>query len=79
MSASAEAVSARPAEQPPAWENLLAWSHPDHRSSRTLPCRHCAGRTHLRDEDGEPSHKTCAEQNLADRLTESPARWAAGA
>ncbi|AYF31085.1 hypothetical protein CSH63_33015 [Micromonospora tulbaghiae] len=35
-------------------------------SARLAACRYrCGGRTYLRDEDGKPAHKTCAEAALA--------------
>lgn len=38
------------------------WSDRSHWSPLDNPCRYCGGLTHLRDESGRPSHKTCAEQ-----------------
>lgn len=45
----------------------LDWSSPGHLAQRHGRCRHCGGRTRLRDDDGNPSHKVCAEEALAGR------------
>ncbi|MER5312947.1 hypothetical protein ABT034_34825 [Streptomyces sp. NPDC002773] len=42
-------------------ERLLDWRSSVHWSSELRPCRYCSVATNLRDEDGVPSHKTCAE------------------
>lgn len=33
-----------------------------HWSKRSKPCKHCTSETHLRDFDGKPCHKVCAEK-----------------
>jgi len=40
---------------------VLDWREAHHWSPMTRPCRHCGQPTHLRDDDGTPAHKTCAE------------------
>ncbi|MBA2951633.1 hypothetical protein [Streptomyces himalayensis] len=42
----------------------LNWRDSSHWSSIDAPCRYCRGLTHLRDDTGRPSHKTCAEAQL---------------
>jgi hypothetical protein len=47
---------------------VLDWSDAkSHWAERRRPCRYCKGPTHLRDEEGRPSHKTCAETHRARR------------
>ena len=54
---------AEPTEHVP----LLDWRDRSHWSAVERPCRHhCGADTHLRDDDKQPSYKTCAEQALAD-------------
>lgn len=43
------------------WRDRKHW-HPDKR-----PCRLCGKTTHLRDENGRPCHKVCAERSRANR------------
>jgi hypothetical protein len=38
---------------------------PRHWAALALPCRCCRGNTHLRDEQGRPCHKVCAETEAA--------------
>jgi hypothetical protein len=55
-------------EQEPAQGDaaVLDWRDPCHFSPRRARCRyHCGGRTWLRDDDGRPAHKVCAEKALA--------------
>lgn len=54
-----------PARPPP----LLDWSDRTHWARADAPCRHCVGRqpTRLRDDQGLPAHKVCAERELARR------------
>lgn len=40
---------------------LLDWRSSERWSSEQRPCRYCSRATNLRDEDGVPSHKVCAE------------------
>lgn len=47
---------------------VLDWTGRKHMGSRRAKCRHCTGLTWLRDDDGKPCHKTCAEQDLARAL-----------
>ncbi len=42
-------------------DRLLDWRSSEHWSAEPRPCRYCSRATNLRDEDGVPSHKTCAE------------------
>ena len=43
----------------------LAWSGDRHWSETVSPCRCCGTGTHVRDEQGRPCHKRCAEAELA--------------
>lgn len=48
---------------------VLDWSDMKrHWAAWQRPCRYCKGPTNLRDEEGRPSHKTCAETQQARRL-----------
>lgn len=49
---------------------LLDWRDPKHWAAKPLPCRHCGGPTHLRDNQRRASHKTCSEQATNDKDTE---------
>ncbi|GAA5026145.1 hypothetical protein [Actinopolymorpha pittospori] len=40
---------------------LQDWRDSHRWSSRQMPCRFCAAPTNLRDLDGRPAHKVCAE------------------
>lgn len=53
-----------PGRPPP----LLNWRDRRHWARAAAPCRHCIGNepTYLRDDDGLPAHKVCAEQAIAD-------------
>jgi hypothetical protein len=42
----------------------LNWRDSSHWSSLEMPCRFCRTPTNLRDNDGRPAHKTCAEAQL---------------
>lgn len=54
-----------PADFLPA-SGVLDWSDARrHWAQRPRPCRFCKGPTCLRDEEGRPSHKTCAETHRA--------------
>ncbi|MCX4550541.1 MULTISPECIES: hypothetical protein [unclassified Streptomyces] len=44
---------------------LLDWSDSAHYSTDPRLCRHCGVPTHLRDGQGRPAHKVCAERVLA--------------
>ena len=44
---------------------VLDWREASHAGRRPLPCCCCGGRTFLRDDEGRPSHKTCAEAALS--------------
>ncbi|MFJ3786482.1 hypothetical protein [Streptomyces sp. NPDC090093] len=59
--AAAPAIPRQPGPQDRAEERLLDWRSSAHWSSERRPCRYCSVATNLRDEDGVPSHKTCAE------------------
>ncbi|CAM5514035.1 putative protein OS=Streptomyces rimosus subsp. rimosus (strain ATCC / DSM 40260 / JCM 4667 / NRRL 2234) OX=1265868 GN=SRIM_040615 PE=4 SV=1 [Streptomyces rimosus subsp. rimosus] len=48
-------------------KRLLDWRSGEHWSAEPRPCRYCSRATNLRDEDGVPSHKTCAETQGAGR------------
>lgn len=47
--------------QPGLGERLLDWRSSEHWSPEPRPCRYCSRPTNLRDEEGVPSHKACAE------------------
>ncbi|MEY9934273.1 hypothetical protein ABH926_008938 [Catenulispora sp. GP43] len=42
---------------------MLDWSDRAHWSPLARPCRHCGRVTNLRDDEGEPAHKVCAERH----------------
>jgi hypothetical protein len=47
----------------------LDWSDGDHYDRRReLPCKHCDRPTNLRNDDGEPDHKTCAEADIETKV-----------
>ncbi|MGW9436105.1 hypothetical protein [Streptomyces sp. NPDC055607] len=48
-------------------ERLLDWRSSIHWSPESRQCRYCSVTTNLRDEQGVPSHKTCAEADSSDR------------
>ncbi|MFE1230600.1 hypothetical protein [Streptomyces sp. NPDC058745] len=41
---------------------LLDWRSSEHWAPDSRPCRYCSKGTQMRDNDGRPSHKTCAEE-----------------
>lgn len=43
----------------------LDWRDPKHFARRRMPCRVCRNPTFLRDSEGRPCDKTCAEKELA--------------
>jgi hypothetical protein len=43
----------------------LDWRDPKHFARRRMPCRVCKNPTFLRDNQGRPCDKTCAEKELA--------------
>ncbi|MGW1761526.1 hypothetical protein [Streptomyces mirabilis] len=64
--ASRRRPTCRPATVPPPSAQhmpapLLDWSSSAHWSFEPQPCRHCSKPTNLLDDQGEPSHKVCAE------------------
>ncbi|MFF2612286.1 hypothetical protein [Kitasatospora sp. NPDC058046] len=58
----AQPEPAAPAALP---EVHLDWRGPQHWSDRARECRHCGVTTPLRDDEGKPAHKVCAERALA--------------
>ncbi|MBP0456225.1 hypothetical protein [Streptomyces montanisoli] len=44
----------------------LDWRDRRHWSAKRRPCRYCGRLTNLRDEQGRPAMKVCAEQAEAD-------------
>lgn len=46
----------------PAARVWLDWRDHRHWSPKRKPCRYCHCLTWLRDDDGRPAHKVCAEQ-----------------
>lgn len=54
---------------------VLDWSDRAHWSGRELPCRYCAGLTHLRDSGRKPAHKTCAEDALRQQVVDAAAAY----
>lgn len=44
-------------------------------SARSGRCRHCGGSTPLRDDDGKPAHKVCAETALTEQLDAATAAY----
>ena len=52
---------------------VLNWRDGAHWSFPAAGCVRCGGRTNLRDEQGRPSHKTCAERiGVADNRADAP-------
>lgn len=51
----------RPPELPAVPGGLLDWRS-GHWSDVRAQCRYCPQTTHLRDHEGRPAHKTCAEE-----------------
>lgn len=51
----------------PSRPRLLDWGDRSHWAWTEAPCRHCHQPTHLRDDDKQPSHKVCAENDTAAR------------
>lgn len=49
----------------PSAEAVLDWRAAHHWMAQPRPCRYCAAPTHLRDVDGRPAHKVCAETAAA--------------
>jgi hypothetical protein len=65
-----------PADYLPA-SGVLDWSDAKrHWSNWFRPCRFCKGPTCLRDEEGRPSHKTCAETHRARRQAHAVQEYA---
>jgi hypothetical protein len=59
---------------------VLDWSDAKrHWHFRLRPCRYCKGPTSLRDEEGRPSHKTCAETHRARQQAHAAQVYAAQA
>lgn len=57
---------------------VLDWRGSEHWSPRLYRCRLCPGLTQLRDEEGRPCHKCCAEQeatHVAGRDEEEATEW----
>lgn len=52
----------------------LDWSDRRHWQRGKKPCRYCHKDTNLRDENGAPSHKVCAERHRALHVEKQPAR-----
>ncbi|MEU2487121.1 hypothetical protein ABZ593_21240 [Streptomyces sp. NPDC012617] len=44
---------------------LLNWGSSAHWDAQELPCRYCGQPTHLRNDQGAPADKVCAEASLA--------------
>ncbi|MFF0561926.1 hypothetical protein [Streptomyces sp. NPDC004266] len=57
----APAIPRQPGPDDRADDALLDWRSSAHWAPEQRPCRYCSVATNLRDEDGVPSHKTCAE------------------
>lgn len=47
----------------PDGSRALDWSDSSHYCPTSGPCRYCGNGTILRDSQGRPSHKVCAEKN----------------
>lgn len=65
-----------PGPEPP----LLNWSK-GHEARAAAPCRYCIGNlpTYLRDDEGLPAHKTCAERALTKKAAKAAAQYQEGA
>lgn len=56
---------------------VLDWSDSKrHWAEWRRPCRYCKGPTNLRDEEGRPSHKACAETHRARRQAYAAQQYA---
>jgi hypothetical protein len=53
---------------------VFDWSH-GHTGKAEAPCRHCHEPTFLRDDDGNASHKVCAEAAVARRQARAAANY----
>ncbi|SCL43195.1 hypothetical protein GA0074692_6758 [Micromonospora pallida] len=52
----------------------LVWNR-NNVAARSGRCRHCGGSTPLRDDEGRPCHKVCAEQALTTQLETATAAY----
>lgn len=57
---------------------LLDWTNRSHWSEKARPCRYCGRPTHLRDDDGRPADKTCAEAEDAQQRAETARAYRVG-
>lgn len=64
--------------QPPAEGQLLDWSDRKHWARTQAPCRYCRTPTFLRDDDGLPADKVCAETALQQRAARTTAAYQNG-
>ncbi|MGP3684111.1 hypothetical protein ACTVZO_05255 [Streptomyces sp. IBSNAI002] len=69
----------RPRRAPPAPPTgVLDWSDRRHWARTQAPCRYCRAATFLRDDDGLPADKVCAETALAQRAARTAAAYQNG-
>jgi len=70
----------RPRRAPPTQPStgVLDWSDRSHWARTQAPCRYCRTPTFLRDDDGLPADKVCAEQALAERSARTAAAYQNG-
>jgi hypothetical protein len=54
---------------------VLDWRDPSHYERRPRPCRVCGHATHLRDDQGRPCDKACAEQEIAAEMVGAAAAY----
>ena len=50
----------------------LDWRNHHHWGARVAKCRVCTKQTRLRDDKGNPAHKTCAEERGDDQCPDAP-------
>lgn len=65
-----------PPAQPPT--GVLDWSDRTHWARTQAPCRYCRSATFLRDDDGLPADKVCAETALQQRADRTAAAYQNG-
>ncbi|MEU5498462.1 hypothetical protein [Streptomyces griseofuscus] len=64
----------RPKRPEPPPTGVLDWTR-GHWAGVEKRCRYCPGLTPLRDSDGKPAHKVCAEEAIARQVEEYAEAW----
>ncbi|MFI8278557.1 hypothetical protein ACIGBH_27525 [Streptomyces sp. NPDC085929] len=65
----------RPRRAPPPATGVLDWSDRSHWARVQAPCKHCGAPTFLRNDDGLPADKVCAERALTERSARTTAAY----